>query len=209
MQALVTRIIRADVSLPENITNEYPEASRCTRAMLRQLPERRPTAMSLLNRPRLQPPTYELPGMESTCVTKVFDPPNRETGRSLPAEQVALAAAAANNAVKAALSPRIRPKLGLHLEEAPRMTVEGADRPTRRPKGVMEDPPECIRKANGPYPSSPVIVAAKVPPVSHGSRTPALSSQRTASREAKHSNAQPLSARPKAQKRRETHLHRK
>ena len=136
--------------------------------------------------------------MESTCVTKVFDPPNRETGRSLPAEQVALAAAAANNAVKAALSPRIRPKLGLHLEEAPRMTVEGADRPTRRPKGVMEDPPECIRKANGPYPSSPVIVAAKVPPVSHGSRTPALSSQRTASREAKHSNAQPLSARPKA-----------
>lgn len=198
LEALVTRIIRADVSLPENITNEYPEASRCTRAMLRQLPERRPTAMSLLNRPRLQPPTYELPGMESTCVTKVFDPPNRETGRSLPAEQVALAAAAANNAVKAALSPRIRPKLGLHLEEAPRMTVEGADRPTRRPKGVMEDPPECIRKANGPYPSSPVIVAAKVPPVSHGSRTPALSSQRTASREAKHSNAQPLSARPKA-----------
>ena len=61
----MTRIIRADVSLPEQISSEYPEASRCTRAMLRQQPERRPSALSLLNRPRLQAPLYQLPGMES------------------------------------------------------------------------------------------------------------------------------------------------
>lgn len=129
LEALVNRIVRADVTLPEHLSNDFPEASRCTRAMLRQQPDRRPTAHSLLNRPRLQPPTYELPGMTivesaSTPSTsppisaqspaqKVFDPPGRTDINSQAAKQklvaAQVAAAAANAAVKAAaLSPRTR-----------------------------------------------------------------------------------------------------
>eukprot|EP00439_Symbiodinium_sp_Y106_P054232 s1143_g7.t1 len=129
LAALVNRIVRADVTLPEHLSNDFPEASRCTRAMLRQQPDRRPTAHSLLNRPRLQPPTYELPGMTivesaSTPSTsppisaqspaqKVFDPPGRTDINSQAAKQklvaAQVAAAAANAAVKAAaLSPRTR-----------------------------------------------------------------------------------------------------
>ena len=75
----MTRIIRADVSLPEQMSSEYPEASRCARAMLRQQPDRRPTALSLLNRPRLQAPSYDLPGMqpesyETAKAVKQFSP---------------------------------------------------------------------------------------------------------------------------------------
>ena len=97
--------------------------------MLRQQPDRRPTAHSLLNRPRLQPPTYELPGMTivesaSTPSTspptsaqspaqRAFDPPGRTDINSQAAKQklvaAQVAAAAANAAVKAAaLSPRTR-----------------------------------------------------------------------------------------------------
>mmetsp|Transcript_31538 Transcript_31538/g.57308 ORF Transcript_31538/g.57308 Transcript_31538/m.57308 type:complete len:997 (-) Transcript_31538:61-3051(-) len=66
LEALVNRIVRADVPMPENLAAEYPEASRCARAMLRQQPDRRPTAQALLNRPRIHQPTYELPGLALT-----------------------------------------------------------------------------------------------------------------------------------------------
>ncbi|CAE8603735.1 unnamed protein product, partial [Polarella glacialis] len=63
LEALVTRIVKADFTMPEGLAAEYPEASRCCRAMLRQQADRRPTSQGLLNRPRLRPPTYELPGL--------------------------------------------------------------------------------------------------------------------------------------------------
>eukprot|EP00930_Biecheleria_cincta_P070123 TRINITY_DN57776_c0_g1_i1.p1 TRINITY_DN57776_c0_g1~~TRINITY_DN57776_c0_g1_i1.p1 ORF type:complete len:1025 (+),score=140.04 TRINITY_DN57776_c0_g1_i1:90-3164(+) len=63
LEALVNRIIRADINLPDNLATQYPEASRCARAMLRQQIDRRPTAQALLNRPRLNPPANDLPGL--------------------------------------------------------------------------------------------------------------------------------------------------
>ena len=164
-QALVNRIVRADVTLPEHLTHDYPEASRCTRAMLRQQPDRRPTAHSLLNRPRLQPPGYDLPGMHSaespstpsTPPTasiqlappyKAFEPPGR-TENSQASKQKLVAAqaavAAANAAVKAAaLSPRTRGRAKLanqileaESEGAAKVLEEctDADRPCHRAAG--------------------------------------------------------------------------
>lgn len=63
LEALVTRIVRAEIQMPEQLVSEYPEASRCARAMLRKEADRRPTAHALLNRPRIISLSYELPGL--------------------------------------------------------------------------------------------------------------------------------------------------
>eukprot|EP00435_Cladocopium_sp_Y103_P041409 s1576_g11.t1 len=209
-EALVSRIVRADVSLPDNITNEYPEASRCTRAMLRQQPDRRPSAMSLLNRPRLQPPTYELPGMqpESTRDTKLFDPPSRDhrdrdhrdrDHRELGSRPRHLGEPVPNGA-KAAFSPRtnVRTKLANQVDESDEkygihqyVTHKGIiDDAIGRPRqtGTTGTSGTTRTQARPTYPASPVIIP------SNGSET------RTGSREAgsARSFGQPLSARPKA-----------
>lgn len=188
----MNRIVRADVNLPENMTHEYPEASRCTRAMLRQQPDRRPSATSLLNRPRLQPPSYDLPGMQLEPV-KAFDPPGRESARPQQiAEEVAAAAAAANNAVKAAaFSPRtkVRAKvnqiLDSELEVAPKVIED--ERAHR--KGIVDHRPDRVRRqASGTSTGTPSAYPGPSSSARQASRT-----DRAASRD-----AQPLSARPKA-----------
>ena len=146
--------------------------------------------MSLLNRPRLQAPSYDLPGMQEST-TKVYEPKNRS---SELADQALTAAAA----VKAAFSPRLRGKL-----EEPK-SLEDDRHPTKHVphKGVIDDASGRVRR-NGPYPSSPMITAPKMAAAGaagaaggSGARTP---SQRTGSREAKFACGQaPLSARPKA-----------
>ena len=207
LEALVSRIVRADVSLPENITNEYPEASRCTRAMLRQQPDRRPTAMSLLNRPRLQPPTYDLPGMEadSTRDTKSFDPPNRDSRdfASRRAEQ----GTAINTAVKAAFSPRVRSKLANQIFEESKTLDDEKYGIHLGQKGIIDDADSGRRGSGTParptYPASPMIVAKTSRQGGHGgpggnSGNGIPSEMRTRSRDAKLAHGAPLSARPKA-----------
>ncbi|CAE7574596.1 NEK4, partial [Symbiodinium natans] len=140
LEALVNRIVRADVALPEHLSHDYPEASRCTRAMLRQQPDRRPTAHSLLNRPRLQPPVYELPGMHiaesvstpstppptapsaASPASKAFEPPGRGANAANAANGISsqaakqklvaaqVAAAAANAAANAVKAAALSPR---------------------------------------------------------------------------------------------------
>lgn len=202
LEALVSRIVRADVNLPDNITNEYPEASRCTRAMLRQQPDRRPSAMSLLNRPRLQPPTYELPGMqpESTRDTKLFDPPSREhrdrdrDHRELGSRPRHLGEPVPNGA-KAAFSPRTNVRTKLTNQVLDESDEKFGIHQYVTHKGIIDDAIGRPRQtgttgtqARPTYPASPAIVATS------GSET------RTGSREARSARSfgQPLSARPKA-----------
>ena len=177
----MSRIVRADVTLPENITNEYPEASRCTRAMLRQQPDRRPSAMSLLNRPRLQPPTYDLPGMqqESTRDTKLFDPSARESrdhrelgsrprhiGEPVPAK---------------ALSPRtnVKTRVANHVLDFESKDEKYGFHQYVTHKGIIDESAMRTGTPRPTYPASPL---------------------RTGSREARSGSSfgQPLSARPKA-----------
>ena len=199
---MVSRIVRADVNLPDNITNEYPEASRGTRAMLRQQPDRRPSAMSLLNRPRLQPPTYELPGMqpESTRDTKLFDPPSREhrdrdrDHRELGSRPRHLGEPVPNGA-KAAFSPRTNVRTKLTNQVLDESDEKFGIHQYVTHKGIIDDAIGRPRQtgttgtqARPTYPASPAIVAT------NGSET------RTGSREARSARSfgQPLSARPKA-----------
>eukprot|EP00438_Fugacium_kawagutii_P002720 Skav222422 [mRNA] locus=scaffold2890:171634:188316:+ [translate_table: standard] len=186
-QALVSRIVRADVNLPENISVEYPEASRCTRAMLRQQPDRRPSAMSLLNRPRLQPPSYELPGMSTQSTQSTprdgtrFDHYNRDRHRELGSRPRHLAER--GTAAKAAFSPRVR---GNEVEDFKdeKYGIQCIHQYVTH-KGIIDDAtdPGRPRGVSGRPTASPVIIASGVP---RGSE------MRTGSREA------PLSARPKA-----------
>lgn len=52
LEALITRIVRADFVVPDCVAAECPEALRCVRGMLRLAPERRPTAQALVSRPK-------------------------------------------------------------------------------------------------------------------------------------------------------------
>lgn len=55
LEALVTKIVQANFALPKNGAADFPEASRCARAMLRVEQEKRPSAHQLLSRPRVRP----------------------------------------------------------------------------------------------------------------------------------------------------------
>jgi len=55
LEALVAQIVKAEYVVSEGLAEEYPEAIRCARAMLRTDPERRPTAQALISRPKLYP----------------------------------------------------------------------------------------------------------------------------------------------------------
>lgn len=169
--------------------------------MLRQQPDRRPTAMSLLNRPRLQPPTYDLPGMEadSTRDTKLFDPPNRDSRdfASRRAEQ----GTAINTAVKAAFSPRVRSKLANQIFEESKTLDDEKYGIHLGQKGIIDDADSGRRGSGTParptYPASPMIVAKTSRQGGHGNSGNGIPSEmRTRSRDAKLAH-QPLSARPK------------
>jgi len=61
LEVLVSKIVRADYAVPKGLAAEYPEALRCTRAMLRLEPERRPTAQALENRTKANPTSLQSP----------------------------------------------------------------------------------------------------------------------------------------------------
>lgn len=147
--------------------------------------------MSLLNRPRLQPPSYELPGMTETRSLDAkfdrFDPPIRDHRDIRPRELGSRPRHLADrgNAAKA-FSPRgVRNNLANEVLEDFKDEKYGIHQYVTH-KGIIDDATDPGRPRGGPgrptYPASPVIIASGVTP----------RSERTGSREA------PLSARPKA-----------
>lgn len=154
LEALVNRIIKADIHLPDNLAAQYPEASRCARAMLRQQIDKRPTAQALLNRPRLNPPANDLPGLAPAPQSNGAGP-LPSTLHSAPCLQPA-------PAPTSPLSPGSQPS----FEPPPRVpTFVGqptAEPPSRSNGAPLASAPQVqVQIQHGPL-KAPRVVAAQV-----------------------------------------------
>jgi len=173
LEVLVSRIVAADYTVPDGLTNEFPEALKCARAMLRVDSERRPSAQALLSRPRPGPAD----GM-----------PTRTAAAALAAE----ASAAANAAVAMAISPRSRGRGRLPGNDVEQKAMQAGQTPAMNPErlrapgnAALSPRPRtaCRRSASqgsapsaGGYPAGqtpkPQAVAGAAPPVVRRSSSP-------------------------------------
>lgn len=131
LEALVSRIVRADYSVPDAVACEFPEALRCVRALLRLDPERRPSAQALVGRPKSQQGAPGVPSLAQLAAESCGGHPGRPFNESpsgqLNAPSPAAAAAAVAAAVVAATTPQAPCNAAMTpFEPPPRGSSDGA-----------------------------------------------------------------------------------
>jgi len=146
LEALVSRIVRADFMVPDTCPTEYPEALRCVRAILRVDPDRRPSADALLNR---QKPEAVGPSSGSAMPANSLAPPASMRIKSPVKVKSSPGGVCAGRPVHSGAAAPMSPRSRHRHQDAvgPRGQLPGA---MRSPRGGVAASPGANRRTTSP-----------------------------------------------------------